>query len=146
VAKGHSGPSMNSLGPGLWAFLAWKGLGVFTNLFLVLVFGLWVIPAATQAAGLEEAPDIWTGSIRLLLEAGFTCLGIGLVLRRHRLVRRFWLSFLSIYCAYFLADLVAQGPTDEGLFYLVTGLLWLAYWLWAPRPRELPLSTYWTGA
>jgi hypothetical protein len=77
------------------------------------------------------------------LEIVATGFGIILIVRRYRSMRKFWITFLFLYCLVHAVDLVVGFDFEGDLFFLLTGLAWLAYWIIAEKPRELQLNSFW---
>jgi hypothetical protein len=131
------------LGPWLWLFIVTRIIGVIMNAGFVLFLMLWALPAV---ASLEEgayAGDVLVDVLLPVAEIVATIVGLVLVLRRSPSVRRYWVIYLSLYSlVQFWQVFVSLEPGGPVIFFAV-GLGWLAYWLWAPRARQLPLEGAW---
>jgi hypothetical protein len=133
---------------GLLLFVVWKGVGVLWGL-AYLAFGvLWALPRfqSTSAEAAELRSFFVVDLTFSSAELAATLLGIALVLRRHRMARSYWICLLTLYCLARVSEAVfGLEPITPALF-LVTGLGWLSYWIFAQAPRSLALSTFWTHA
>jgi hypothetical protein len=141
-----TGETRPALAAGVRAFLVWKGIGVLWSL-AYLVFAIrWAFPRFAHG-GPELASMKSTYATELAIdgsEAGLTIVGLLLVVRRHRIARWYCIVLLALYCLARLSEvLLGVEPLARALF-LVTGVAWLAYWLFGQGPRALALSNLWT--
>jgi hypothetical protein len=142
-AVGASDPARPPLGPMLWFFVVWKGLGVLFDLGALAFFLVWVGPIQAKLAGSDLSSVVTDQSAFLVTEIVVTGFGVALILRRHRAMRRFWIVVLAVSNLVMLAQLALGMVEEEVLLFLVTGVSWLTYWIVAKKPRELQLASFW---
>jgi hypothetical protein len=132
------------LGPGLWFFIVTRVLGIILNAAFLVFSVVSVLPTvAASEGGAGYAGDI-VGEILLpIAEIVATVVGLALVVRRSPSVRRYWLVCLSVFCVAQLWEVFAGLEPAGAFFFFAVGLGWLAYWVWAPRARQLPLEGFW---
>ena len=129
------------LGPGLWLFVATRLIGIILNAVFLAFFVIWARPSVRA---LEELGGNTLGDVLLpVVEIIGTVIGLALIFRRAPIVRRYWLVYLNLFCLAQVWQALVGFEIEGPLFFLVAGLGWLAYWLWAPRPRQLPLEGFW---
>jgi hypothetical protein len=124
--------------PVIWVFVAFRSVGILVNGILLLLFCFYALPAFLAGAGSEATGDLLLGALAPAGELGGVLVGFYLLLKRHPIVRRFWIGFHVLYC---VVQLFALTVGDEFLgpaFFLITGLGWLAYWVVAETPKALP--------
>jgi hypothetical protein len=135
-----SGTSRPALAPGIRVFLAWKSIGVLWTLAYVVFAIRWALPRFSQGAS-EYATEVAIDAS----EAGLTILGLVLVVQRHRVARWYCIVLLALYCLARLSEVLLRVEPLMPALFLVTGIAWLAYWLFGQAPRALALSGFWTG-
>jgi phage-related holin len=132
------------LGAVLWFFIIFKSLGILINIWSIVFLLFWVVP---DAASLPSAHAfmlvIMIDGILPFLEIVATGLGIRLIVRRHRNMRKFWITFLLLYCLVQIIESQVSMGIKGTIFFFLTGFAWLVYWIIAKRPRELQLSSFW---
>jgi hypothetical protein len=136
-----------ALATGIRAFVAWKSLGVLWSL-AYLVFALrWALPRFSQRGHeMQSMKSTYVTELAIdAFEAGLTILGLVLILRRHRLTRWYWIALLGLYCFARLSDVLLRVEPLPPALFLVTGIAWLAYWLFGQEPRALALGRFWTS-
>ncbi len=128
-----------AVAPGVFFFVAYKLLGlVWTGGYLVLS-SLFFPVVAEAGFGAEFASEVVWSVAELVLTAA----GLVLVIRRHASSRRFWIVFLSLYCVAQLYGVFTSLEPAGAIFFVVTGLAWLAYWILGSGARELAFASYW---
>jgi hypothetical protein len=141
-----TGDTRPALAAGIRAFVAWKSIGVIWSL-AYLVFAIrWAFPRFAEGSPKMQSVKSAhaTGVAIDASEAGLTIMGLVLVVRRHRIARWYCIALLVLYCLARLSEaLLGVEPLAPALF-LVTGVAWLAYWLFGEGPRALALSRFWT--
>lgn len=135
------GERARSLGVALWLFIVWKGAGILFNLPFVLIVGVLLLPAQLSLSGGLD-PGLAFRGVFLLAEIVASGIGIGLILMRHRTMRAFWLSWLSLCIVAVCVDLFIEVQ-EEVMVFLASYVGWLLYWVVAKRPRELQLAALW---
>jgi hypothetical protein len=141
-----SDTSRPALAAGIRAFLAWKSVGVLWSVaYLVFAIG-WALPRFSQGgSAMQSMKSSYATEVAIdASEAGLTILGLVLVVQRHRIARWYCIVLLVLYCLARLSEvLLGVEPLTPALF-LVTGVAWLAYWLFGQEPRALALGRLWT--
>lgn len=142
-------PSMRKpdqpLGAALWFFIVFKSFGILINLQYIAMQLFWAVPTMASLPGTRTfmSQFVIQNVVLPSLEIVATGFGIMLIVRRYRNMRKFWITFLLLYCLVHAVDLVVGFDFEGALFFLLTGLAWLGYWIMAKRPRELQLNSLW---
>jgi hypothetical protein len=132
------------LGVGIVLFIVFELCSVLSNLGFVVFAALWAVPRISAIQGGRELMgDILADQVQAGVVAVLSSVGIVLIIRRHRWVRRYWLGYLALYALVRLSDLLTGREFEGPAFSAVAALCWLAYWAKARRPRELPLERVW---
>ena len=132
------------LGPGLCFFIVTRILGILVNAVFVVFSAVLVLPAvAALEGGAGYAGDMIGDFLVPVAEIVATVIGLALIVRRSPSVRRFWLVYLCVFCMVQLWEVFGGLEPAGAFFFFAVGLGWLAYWLWAPRARQLPLEGFW---
>jgi len=132
------------LGPGLWFFIITRILGILLNAaFAVFAAVLVLSPVAALEGGAEYAGGIFRDVLLPVAEIAASIIGLVLIGRRSPSVRRFWLGYLCAFCMVQLWEMFGGLEPVGAFFFFAAGLGWLAYWLWSPRTRQLPLEGFW---
>jgi L-lactate permease len=119
-------------------------MGIAINAASVAFLVVWGLPAvAVLEDGDAYADDIAAEIPFAVLEIVATIIGLVLIFRRWRNVRRYWVVYLSLFCLVQLWEVFVALEPGDPFFFLIAGLVWLAYWAWATRPRQLPLEGFW---
>jgi hypothetical protein len=130
----------------LWVFIVFKAAGILLNLGFIVLVVFWAMPKLSAAKdSAAYAADLSVEPMLAVLEVVLTSVGLLLILRRSRHMRRFWLIYLVIYCLAQVWQLLFGLEGLSAILFLVTGVGWLAYWAFARRPRELLLGSFWSG-
>ena len=133
------------LGIGIWTFFAWKSLGVLWALAYLGFSVLWALPQFAHAGALAgEMQSAFEEELAIgAAEGVLTVIGLLLILRRSRFTRWYWIVTLALYCLARLGEtLLGPEPFLPAVF-LVTGVVWLAYWIFGRQPRELAFGRHW---
>ncbi|MBN2369881.1 MAG: hypothetical protein JXO72_05290 [Vicinamibacteria bacterium] len=132
------------LGVALWAFVAFKAMGVLWNVVYIAFVQFWAMPRLTAAdSGGGMVGDFAADQEVRVVEVLLTVIGLALLLRRSAYARRFWIAYLALFCVGEFLVLMLGDDASGALFYLVTGTGWLAYWVTGRKPRDLALSGVW---
>lgn len=137
--------SNQPLGAALWFFIVFKSLGILANMKFIALQLSWGVPtmASIPSVRIYVSQFVIRTVVLPFLEIVVTGFGIMLIVRRYRNMRKFWIIFLLLYCLAHAVDLVGGFDFEGDLFFLLTGLAWLAYWILAKKPRELQLNSFW---
>jgi hypothetical protein len=125
----------------LWFFIIFKSFGVLLNMWFIAMHLFWVVPSLPSGHAFILLR--MTGGVLPFLEIVATGFGIMLIVRRHRNMRKFWITVLFLYCLVQVIELEFNIENGGTIFFLLAGLAWIGYWIIAKRPRELQLNSFW---
>lgn len=140
--RGNAPPQ---LGIGIWTFFVWKTLGVLWTLAYLAFAVVWALPLFAQAGAIAGEMQAAYGE-ELAIDAAevlLTVVGLVLILRRHRFVRWYWIVILVLYSVARLGEILLGPEPLLPAVLLITGVVGLAYWAFARKPRELAFGPYW---